>query len=197
MQGGLPCSRPQSSCPMAHDAAAVRPAPAQITTCCRPVVGSAAHKAAAAAAAALHTALTNPAGRNSNRARRALRNPPLIAQKLQQPAAPKYAQLFSCALCEWEHAKTRQVIGRRSGRGVRVRVQGGLRCSRPPSSCLMTHDAAAVRRSSCGSHNLQAAAQWLALPLTALLRLPLYTQPSPILLVAIARAVRRPPQLMQ
>jgi hypothetical protein len=77
-----------------------------------------------------------------------------------------------------------------------VSVQGGLRCSCPPSSCLMTHDAAAVRRSSCGSHNLQVAAQWLALPLTVLLRLPLYT-PSPILLVAIAPAVRRPPQLMQ
>jgi hypothetical protein len=73
-------------------------------------------------------------------------------------------------------------------------VQGGLRCSRPQSLCPMTPDDAAVRRSGCGSHNPQAAAQWW---LTALLRLPLYTQPSPILLVAITRAVRRPLRLMQ
>jgi hypothetical protein len=78
-----------------------------------------------------------------------------------------------------------------------VRVQGGLRCSRPQSSCPMTHDATAVRRSGCDSDNSQAAAQLLALPLTVLLPLPLYTQPSPILLVATARAVRRPPRLMQ
>jgi hypothetical protein len=64
-------------------------------------------------------------------------------------------------------------------------MQGGLWCCcRLPS--LLSH---AVCCSD--SHHPQAAAQRLGLPLVYVLRLPLYEQPSSILLVAIARAVRR------